>query len=349
MRWKRRITVVDAHAEGENGRVITGGVLEVPGRTMFDKRQHLQNNDDSLRRFILFEPRGGPGVSVNLILPPSVPEADAGMIVMESTDYPAMSGSNVMCVTTVLLETGILPMEEPETRLVLDTPAGLVSVLAACRDGRCESVTLDNVPSFVDRLEAPLEVADQPTMAINIAYGGAFFATVDGPSLGFAMTPDEARDMVDMGERIKAAAGQRYDVRHPDNPDIRDVTFAQFAGPPSATDGARRNAVVISPGRLDRCPCGTGISARLAAMSVRGEVAAGQTLTFESVIGTRFAARVARTAEVAGRPAIVPRITGSAWIFATHEFGLDPEDPFPEGFTLSDIWGPGMRGNNPLV
>ena len=343
MRWQRRVSVVDAHAEGEVGRVITGGVPEVPGATMFDKKRHLETCDDSLRRFVLFEPRGGAAMSANLILPPTVAEADLGLIVMESTDYPAMSGSNAMCVTTVALETGIVPMQEPETRLVLDTPAGLVPVTARCRDGKCESVTLDMVPSFLVAADVALEVPGVGRVSADIAYGGAFFAIVNGADVGLTMAPEEARAMVDLGEAIKAAADARVAPVHPENPEIRGVTFTLFGGSPSGPDGARKSAVVISPGRLDRSPCGTGTSARLAALVAKGELGPDDTLIHESVIGTRFTAQVAETTRVGEYDAVVPRLTGRAWIFATHEFGCDPSDPFPDGFTLTDTWGPAMH------
>jgi proline racemase len=342
MRWQRRISVVDAHAEREVGRVITGGVLDVPGATMFDKKRHLETRDDSLRRFVLFEPRGGAAMSVNLVLPPARPEADLGMIVMESTDYPPMSGSNAICVVTVALETGLVPMREPETRLVLDTPAGLVPVSAACRDGKCERVSLDNVPSFLLHRDVALDVPGLGPVTVDVAYGGAFFAIVDAAALGLAMVPAEARRMVELGEAIKDAADRAVAAVHPENPEIRGVTFTLFGGPPQGPERARRSAVVISPGRLDRSPCGTGTSARLAALAARGELAPGEPLIHESIIGTRFTAEVAGTLEVGGLPAVVPRLTGRGWIFATHEFGWDPSDPFPEGFTLPDTWGPGV-------
>ncbi len=339
MRWQRRISVVDAHAEGEVGRVITGGVLNVPGATMFDKKRHLETEDDGLRRFVLFEPRGGVAMSANLILPPVHPEADLGMIIMESVDYPPMSGSNAMCVVTVALETGLIAMQEPETRLVLDTPAGLVPVRAACRDGKCESVTLDNVPSFLARGDVALEVAGLGTVSVDVAYGGAFFAIVDATALGFQMTTDEARDMVEMGEKIKAAVAEQAPAAHPENPEIQGAAFTLFGGPPQGPDGARKSAVVVSPGRLDRSPCGTGTSARLAALVAKGELQVGDRLIHESVIGGRFVAEALVCDPVGDTPAIVPRLTGRAWIFATHEFGWDPSDPFPVGFTLSDTWG----------
>ena len=342
MRWSRVITVVGAHAEGEVGRVITGGVLDVPGATMMDKLRALEAGDDRLRRFVLHEPRGSAQMSANLLLPPTRPEADAGFIVMQATDYQAMSGSNAMCVVTVLLETGMVPMTEPETRVVLDTPAGLVTALATCREGKCERVALEFVPSFALHLDHPLEVEGLGTLRINVAYGGAWFALVDAAALGFAIRPDEARAMVEAGIRIKRAAAEQVRVRHLELPDLNRVNFVMFCG---RGDGGRlRGATVIDPGRLDRSPCGTGTAARLAALHARGRIGVGQRVVQESTIGSRFEAEIVRAVEVGGRPAVVPRISGRAWIYALHQFGVDPSDPYPEGYTLTDTWGPGTTG-----
>jgi proline racemase len=340
MRTARTITVVGCHAEGEVGRVITGGVLPPPGDTLFEQKAWLER-DDSLRKFLLFEPRGGAFVHANLVVPAKTPGADAGFIIMEPTDYPPMSGSNSICVVTVLLETGMVAMHEPETRLTLDTPGGLIEAVASCRDGRCEKVRIRNVPSFAAMLDASVEVAGLGTIACDIAYGGAFFAIVDAPALGFAITPDEARDLVETGERIKAAVAEQHPVRHPENPDIHTVTFTEFAAPLGVdSDGAKTaaNAVVISPGKIDRSPCGTGASARMAALNARGELAPGEAFIATSIIGSRFECAIADTTEVGGRPAILPSIAGRAWITGITDYMLDPDDPFPQGYTLSDTW-----------
>ncbi|SNB52631.1 proline racemase [Arboricoccus pini] len=346
MRWTKRISIVDVHAAGEVGRVITGGVLDIPGRTIAEKKRHLETEADDLRRFCLFEPRGSAAMSVNLLLPPTSAAADLGMIIMESTDYPAMSGSNLMCVCTAALELGIVPMTEPVTKLVVETPAGLLPVTAHCLDGKCQSVTLDNVPCFVEELDANIEVEGVGTVQADITFGGAFFAIVDAARLGFAMVPDEARELVDLGERIKSAASEQFTIVHPEMPDINSVTFTLFGGPPRGAENVRKSAVVISPGRLDRSPCGTGTCARLATLHHRGLIASGTPMIHESLIGTRFIAEVVAETEVAGRAAVVPRLTGQAWIFGTQELALDPSDPFPAGFTLTDTWGNGVRGLN---
>jgi len=337
----RTITVIGCHAEGEVGRVITGGVLPPPGETLFEQREYLRTQADGLRKFLLYEPRGGAFVHANLIVPPKTPGADAGFIIMEPTDYPPMSGSNSICVATVLLETGMVEMVEPETTLRLDTPGGLIEVVAQCRDGRCESIRTRNVPSFVAKLAANVEVEGLGTVVCDIAYGGAFFAIVDAAKLGFSLQRDEARDLVEMGERIKGAAVAQHPVSHPENPDIHTITFTQFAAP-LTTDGqgrlVGRNTVVISPGKLDRSPCGTGSSARLAVLHARGEIALGDAMVSQSVLDTEFHCRVEEKTTVAGQPAIVPSLQGRAWITGSHQYTLDPDDPFPQGYTLSDTW-----------
>tara|TARA_B100001123_G_scaffold449213_1_gene613589 strand:- start:3618 stop:4664 length:1047 start_codon:yes stop_codon:yes gene_type:complete len=344
MRWEKIISVVHAHAEGEVGRVITGGVLDVPGKTMFDKKSWLERRGDSLRKMILFEPRGSAAMSVNLLLAPTTTKADAGFIVMESTDYPPMSGSNAMCVTTVLLETGILPMKEPVTKVVLDTPAGLVTATAECRNGKCKRVSLESVPAFVSHLDAVVEVGGLGSITIDVAFGGAFFAMADAKALGFTIEPSEARDLVSVGRKITAAASEQLKVKHPKNSKINRIAFTQFGGPPRGVKRRRRSTVVIEPGRLDRSPCGTGTMAKLAQLSARGQLKVGETLYHDSITGTYFIANIVRKTKVGQYDAIVPRVSGRAWISGLFEFGHDPSDPFPEGFTLSDTWGDGPIG-----
>jgi proline racemase len=306
---------------------------------MFDKKRYLETQGDELRRWLLHEPRGKPSLCVNLVTPPTRPDCDVGMIIMESTDYPPMSGSNTICTVTVLLETGMLPMREPVTTLTLDTPAGPVPVEARCRDGKVERVQFTNVPCFATHLGAALEVEGLGPIQVDVAYGGAFFAIVDAPSLGFAVQPKEARDLVVLGNRITAAAARQLPVRHPDNPDIHTVTFTEFAMPFTGAGSVSRNAVIVAPGRIDRSPCGTGTSARLAVLHARGQLAAGQGFVHESIIGSRFEAAITRVVTVGDRPGIVPTIAGQAWITGVFQHGFDPGDPFRGGFTLPDMWG----------
>ena len=340
MRWEKTFTVVGCHAEGEVGKVVTGGIVDVPGETMFDKKRYLETHADGLRRLLLFEPRGAAVHSANLVLPSNHPEAQFGYVIMESTEYPPMSGSNTICTATVILETGMVAMREPETRLVLEAPGGLIEVVAKCRDGKVEEVKFVNQPAFVLHLDAALEVEGLGTISVDVAYGGMMFALVDAGACGFAITPDEARDICVVGQKIKAAAVEQLRVVHPENPEIRDVTVTEFTGPiePAGDRLTARNTVVVSPGRLDRSPCGTGTCARLAVMHARGQIAERQVFDHESIIGTHFRGEVIETTRVAGTPAVVTTVAGQAWITSVGQYGYDPTDPFPEGYTLSDTW-----------
>jgi proline racemase len=343
MRSSRAITVVGCHAGGEVGNVVVGGVLPPPGATVFEQMQALRA-DDSLRRLLLREPRGSVAVHANLIVPSQRPDCDAGYIIMEPTEYPAMSGSNTMCVATVLLETGMVEMREPETTLRLEAPAGVVEVRAACRDGRCESVELTNVPCFADRIDASLEVDGLGTLTVDVAFGGMWYAIADASALGFALEPSEARELCVAGERIRLAAREQLPCAHPENADIAGVSIVQIAQPWQGVGAVSKNAVVIAPGRLDRSACGTGLSARMAALHARGALKAGDAMAHASVIGTTFQGRIVAEATVGGGPAIVPAIRGSAWITGIAQVLLDPTDPFPEGYLLSDTWpGPDVQ------
>jgi proline racemase len=257
---------------------------------------------------------------------------------MEPTEYPAMSGSNTMCVATVLLETGMVEMREPETTLRLEAPAGIVEVRAACRDGRCESVELTNVPCFAERLDAPLEVDGLGTLSVDVAFGGMWYAIADAGALGFALEPSEARELSLAGEKIRAAAREQLPCVHPDNPEIAGVSIVQIAEPWQGVGNVSRNAVVVAPGRLDRSATGTGLSARMAALHARGLMRAGDAMTHSSVIGSTFDGRIVSETSVGDRKAIVPAIRGSAWITGITQVMLDPTDPFPEGYLLSDTW-----------
>jgi proline racemase len=337
MRAARAITVVGCHAGGEVGNVVVGGVLPPPGETVFEQMQALAR-DDSLRRLLLREPRGSVAQHANLVVPPTRADCDAGFIVMEPTEYPPMSGSNTICVTTVLLETGMVAMRQPETTLRLEAPAGVVEVTARCREGRCESVELTNVPAFVDRLDAPLEVDGLGTVTVDVAFGGMWYAIADAAALGFALEPTEARELCAAGERIRAAAREQLSPVHPDNPEIAGVSIVQLAGTWQGVGEVSRNAVVVAPGRLDRSATGTGLSARMAVLHARGLMRAGEAMAHASVLGTTFDGRIVEETTVGGRPAIVPGIRGSAWITGITQVLLDPTDPFPEGYLLPDTW-----------
>jgi len=339
MRTSKVIHVVSCHAEGEVGDVIVGGVDPPPGATLWDQRTFIEK-DETLRNFMLNEPRGGVFRHVNLLVPPKDPRAQMGFIIMEPVHTPPMSGSNSMCVATVLLDTGILPMSEPETELILEAPGGLVRVQAQCRDGKAERITITNVPSFVDKLETQLEVEGLSTLTVHTAYGGDSFVFVDAQALGFEILPDEARNLAETGMKITAAANEQLGFKHPENPDWNHISFCQFAGPLSEENGilTGANAVAIEPGKIDRCPTGTGCSARMALLHAQGRMKLGDWYRARSIIGSEFLCSIESETSVGEKPAVVPTISGRAWITGRHQVALDPEDPWPEGYRLSDTW-----------
>jgi proline racemase len=258
---------------------------------------------------------------------------------MEPTEYPPMSGSNTMCIVTVLLETGMIPMQEPETRLSLDMPGGKVDIVAACSGGKCKTVTISNVPAFALKLDAPLEVVGHGTIKIDIAYGGMIFAMADAKALGFDVTPDEARDLAVLGEKIRLAAREQHPVVHPELPDIAGVSIVQFQGPFNGADQPCRNTVIVAPGRSDRSPCGTGTSARMAVLHARGQLQVGQGIIHQSLIGSEFHGRIVGVTTVGGISAVRTTLQGRAWITGFHQYVVDSTDPWPDGYRLSDTWG----------
>ena len=340
MRSEKIIHTVSCHAEGEAGDVIVGGVAPPPGDTLWQQSRFIAQ-DQTLRNFVLNEPRGGVFRHVNLLVPPKNPRADMGWIVMEPEDTPPMSGSNSMCVATVLLETGIVEMVEPKTRLTLEAPGGLVEVTARCANGKVSNVTIRNVPSFVDRMDADLEVEGVGTLKVDVAYGGDSFVIVNAEDLGLVLTRDEARHIAEQGIAITRAANEQLGFRHPLIADWSHISFCQIAGPLEFEAGIKtgKNAVAIQPGKLDRSPCGTGCSARLAVLNKRGEIAVGETFIGRSIIDSRFECRIEELQVLDdGTEAVIPSLTGRAWITGTHQHMLDPDDPWPGGYRISDTW-----------
>ena len=333
------IHTISCHAEGEVGDVIVGGVAPPPGETLWEQSRWIAK-DKTLRDFLLNEPRGGVFRHVNLLVPPKNPSAQMGWIIMEPEDTPPMSGSNSICVSTVLLETGILPMQEPETRLTLEAPGGLIQAVASCRDGKVERVTIHNVPSFVDKLDAKIEVAGFGSLTVDTAYGGDSFVIVAAEDLGLDISPDGARDIAKAGIKITNAANEQLGFYHPENPGWRHISFCQITAPLFKENGIYigRNAVAIQPGKLDRSPTGTGCSARLAVLKKRGLINVGDPYIGESVIGSRFHCRLESLTRVGNMEAVIPSISGRAWITGSHQHMLDPKDPWPGGYKISDTW-----------
>lgn len=340
MRWKKTLQLADVHCEGEIGKVITGGVLDVPGRTMLDKMNYLNEVDDSLRRLVTLEPRGCLQMSVNLLLPPTRPEAQAGFIVLQADKAHPMSGSNCICVVTALLELGILPMQEPLTTVTLDTPAGLVVAQAECRDGRCLNVSLDMVPAFVEALDLQVPTAQHGNLTVDIAFGGVYYALIDVDQVGLSIAPEHARALAELGVALKSEIGRQVRVQHPLLPSVNEIAYVMFRHRLDAR--TYQTCTTLPPGRVDRSPCGTGSSANLATLAARGLVKVGDQLTSRSTIGGEFTLGLRGLTEVASRPAVLPRVTGRAWLYGLQQLGIDPDDPLAAGFMLSDTWGAGF-------
>ncbi|MHB0951162.1 MAG: 4-hydroxyproline epimerase [Allorhizobium sp.] len=340
MRWKRTIQLLDVHCEGEIGRLAIGGVPKIPGNTIAE-HLHWLNNDpkgDELRRFLVLEPRGAPIGSVNLLLPAKHPEADAGFVILQPDQAHASSGSNSICTTTALLESGIVEMKEPETIVTLDTAAGLVRATATCRDGRCEKVKLTMVPSFVHKLDVEIDTPQWGRIRLDLSYGGVFYALVDVGQIGTTIEKSNARTLVEAGMILKELINKTIPVVHPEIPAISGVAYVMFRD--VDPDGAIRTCTTMWPGRVDRSPCGTGNSANLATLHARGKAKVGDVFRSRSIIGSEFEVGLSAVAEVAGRTAIIPTITGRGFTFGLSQVALDPFDPLAEGFALTDVWGP---------
>ena len=350
MGFSTRLTAVDVHAEGEPGRVITAGMMELPPGTMLEKMLWLEREADHIRLQMLREPRGYPGLCCNAIVPSDDPAADAGFIIMEQTEYPPMSGSNTICVVTALLETGIVPMIEPVTELTLEAPAGLIGVRADCSNGKVTKVHFRNVPAFVSHLDVPIDVPELGRVVVDIAWGGMFYAIADGDALGVDLSASNGAEIARVSEMIRAATFEQVPVSHPIHAELAGPTISQLSGRPSKPGAHYRNAVTVSTGTLDwsrpetwtgaldRCPCGTGTSAKMAVLHARGELSIGEDFVHEGPLGTTFTGRIIEESSVGPYAAIVPEISGQGWITGRGEYLLDETDPFPKGFKVGDIW-----------
>ena len=339
MNSSKLIHIVSCHAEGEVGNVIVGGIAAPKGDSLWQKARWI-DQDQKIRQFVLNEPRGGVFKHVNLLVPAQNPKAQQGFIVMEPEHTPPMSGSNSICVSTVLLDTGLIEMKEPITEFILEAPGGLVPVKAYCEDGKAKSIEINNVASFADQLGVFVEVEGLGTLKVDTAYGGDSFVVINAHDLGFEIKPDEAKDISDVGSKITAAANQQLNFTHPTNSEWSHISFCQMALPIFEEEGVKisKNTVVIDPGKLDRSPCGTGCSARMAILYAKGELRKGDRMIGRSILDSRFDCSIVDETMVGDKKAIIPSIRGRAWITGTHQLMLDPEDPWPEGYRLSDTW-----------
>ena len=339
MKSNELIQIVSCHAEGEVGNVIVEGVTPPPGENLWEQASWI-HQDQRLRQYVLNEPRGGVFKHVNLLVPARNPKAIKGFIIMEPEHTPPMSGSNSICVATVLLNTGIVEMQEPVTEFILEAPGGLVPIKAFCENGKAKSIEIQNVTSFADKLDVNLEVEGVGTLIVDTAYGGDSFVLVNATELGFEIKPDEAKDISEIGAKITAAANQQLGFTHPENSDWSHISFCELALPIFEEEGIKvsRNTVVIDPGKLDRSPCGTGCSARMAVLNVKGEMKKGDRMIGRSIIDSRFDCAIVNEVNIGNKKAIIPSIRGRAWITGTHKLTLDSDDPWPEGYRLTDTW-----------
>lgn len=337
MRWKRTLQTVDVHCAGEIGRVVTGGVLDIPGDTLAAKLAHINEVDDSLRRLLCSEPRSGPAGSIAMLIPATRSDADTGFIVLQPDQAHAMSGSNSMCVVTALLETGMKEMIEPETIVTLDTAAGLVRAVAKCEDGKVSRVTLDMPPAYVAEQNASIATPDWGEVSYDLCYGGVYYALVDADQLGLSIEPEQARALATSGVTLRGLIASEIDIVHPEVPEINGLAYVMFRS--NELDGAIRTCTTLRPGRVDRSPCGTGSNSNMAVQHAKGRVRPGDTLLSRSIIGSEFITEFVSEERVGPYLATRNRISGQCWIYAMSQIGLDPHDPFPLGFTLSDTWG----------
>jgi proline racemase len=338
MIFGKALDILLVHCQGESGNVLFGGAPDIPGATILEKMNHLNTVDPALRLFLTREPRAQVVHTTNLLLDPTRSDADAAFIVLQPDRAHPMSGSNCICVVTALLESGRVEMREPETVVRLDTAAGLIVARARCENGRCVSVSLDNVPAFVQQLDVAIDTPRWGRIKGDIAFGGVFYAQIDVDQVGLRIVPDAARALAEAGTEIKSLLADQIVVSHPDIPTLNEIAYVMFRA--YQPDGSVVTCTTLKPGRVDRSPCGTGSSANLAVLHARGKACVGDKRVSRSIIGGTFTAEILGVTMVGGRAAVLPRITGQGYVFGRQQLRLDPHDPFIQGFAMSDTWGP---------
>ncbi len=329
-----KITTIDAHTGGEPLRVIVGGYPALPGDTILERRRYAKEHLDDLRTALMWEPRGHADMYGCLVTPPVSPQADIGVLFLHNEGYSTMCGHGIIAITKVVLETGYLPLQQPETIVRIDTPAGLVTAHARIENGRVQSVYFHNVPSFVLALDEKIEVPGLGTITCDLAFGGAFYAYVQAAQVGLTCAPDEFRQLIETGMAIKRAVMAQRPISHPFEPDLSFLYGTIFIAPALTPGADSRNVCIFAEGEVDRSPTGTGVSGRMALHHARGQVEPGQPLVIESIIGSRFTGRVVETTTFGPHPAVIPEVEGTAYITGRHEFLLDPDDPLKDGFIL---------------
>jgi trans-L-3-hydroxyproline dehydratase len=333
----RRITTLDLHTGGEPFRVITGGWPELSGGTILARRQEMKGRWDDLRTALMWEPRGHADMYGCIVTPPVSADADFGVLFLHNEGYSSMCGHGIIAITTAALETGLIPCRERETTVRIDAPAGLITAHARIEEGRVAGVRFENVPSFVVELDAEATVPGYGTITYDLAYGGAFYAYVDVTALGLTTTPADVDALIAAGRAIKKAVTAAREIPHPFEADLSFLYGAIFVGPPHETQAGAApahsaNVCIFAEGEVDRSPTGTGVSGRLAIHHARGELGLDQPIIVESILGTRFTGRILEATTFGPHPAIIPEVSGRAFITGRHEFLIDPEDPLKKGF-----------------
>jgi proline racemase len=345
MKLSRMLTAVDAHTAGMPMRVVLGGAPHIPGRSILEKVRYVRENLDDLRAFLVLEPRGHSGMFAAILTEPTTAGADAGVIFLNPGGYDTMCGHGTIAICTVLVEMGKVKVKEPETEIVLDTPAGTVRGRVAVRKGSAEEVTLRNVPSFLYKADVPVDVPGLGRCAVDVAYGGdLFYAILPAEAVGLEIKPERDSDIIHCGRKIWEALNDQVEAQHPELPALRGFAGVIFSGPPTHPEATLKNACFGPPGFTDRSPCGTGTCAKMASLYARGELGLGEEFVHESFIGTVFHGRAIQEVRVGTYRAILPEITGNAYITGIQQFVLDPRDPFPAGFYVgreSKLWGVG--------
>lgn len=330
----KHIHAVDSHTQGEPTRVVVGGVGPVPGRTMAQKMAHLSRHKDSLRTALMLEPRGHRDMFGSILFDPVSDGADLGIVFMDSGGYLTMCGHGTIGAVTVALETGLVAMQEPETVVRLDTPAGLVTARAKVEGRRVREVTFRNVPSFLYKKDIPLEVPGWGEVKAAIGFGGNFFVLVKAADLDLTISPDQGGRLAEAGMAVLEAVNRQVKVEHPLEPHINSVALAEFYGPPQGQGADVQNCVVFGRGQVDRSPCGTGTCAKMAVLHAGGKLELNRDFVHQSIIGTTFTGRLVEETTVGDLKAVVPEITGSAYITGLQQFVIDPDDPLSDGFLV---------------
>ncbi len=329
-----KITTIDVHTEGEPFRVITGGLPDLPGDTMLARRRYMKEHLDHLRTALMWEPRGHADMYGCIVTPPVSPEADFGVLFLHNEGYSTMCGHGIIGIATVALETGMIPATEPETSITIDSPAGPITAYGSVRSGRVRSVRFHNVPSFVLALDETVRVPGLGSVRYDIAFGGAFYAYVRAADVDLSTRPEDYSALIEKGMAIKRAIMNHRPIAHPVEPDLGFLYGTIFIGPPHSENAHSSNVCVFAEGEVDRSPTGTGVSGRLAIHLARGEIEIGQSITVESIIGSRFTGRVVEKTRFGPHEAVIPEVEGSAYITGRHEFFIDPEDSLKKGFFL---------------